>query len=148
MFLQYHDHHDHHDHDHTSLLPSHLLFFWAILFVLFGCFVTLSSRHPSRVTLTRCLGCLGRASSLAPSPLSGGLNLQVLQALPVFSHSFLTTPFTSNIGVPPGCLGGSARGFPSRPVVHVIRLTRVVDFHFRRLASFRFRWQRSAYLSK
>src|SRR6266568_6822428 len=50
--------------------------------------------------------------------------------------SFRTTPFTSDTGVPPGCLVGSARGFPSRPVVHVIRLTRVVDFHFRRLASF------------
>ena len=62
--------------------------------------------------------------------------------------SFRTTPFTSDTGVPPGCLVGSARGFPSRPVVHVIRLTRVVDFHFRRLASFRFRWRRSAYLSE
>ncbi len=148
IFLQYHNHHNHHNHDHTSLLPSHLLFFWAILFVLFGCFVTLSSWHPSRVTLMHCLSCLSRACSLAPSPLSGGLNLQVLQALPVFSHSFHTTPFTSNIGVLPGCLGGSACGFPSHLVVHVICLTHIVDFHFCRLASFHFQWQHSAYLSK
>ncbi len=65
------------------------------------------------------------------------------------SHpSFCTTPFTSDTGVLPGCLVGSAHGFPSCPVVHVIRLTHVVDFHFRRLASFHFRWWCSAYLSK
>ena len=67
---------------------------------------------------------------VAPLLLPGVFNLQVLQALPVFPHSFRTTPFTSNIGVPPGCLGGSARGFLSRLVALMIRLNRVVDFHF------------------
>src|SRR6266702_4262903 len=71
-----------------------------------------------------------------------------LRTVQILCHPLLTTPFASDTGVPPGCLVGSARGFPSRPVVHVIRLTRVVDFHFRRLASFRFRWRRSAYLSE
>ncbi|KAH9018966.1 hypothetical protein EDB84DRAFT_1442248 [Lactarius hengduanensis] len=38
--------------------------------------------------------------------------LQALQTLPVFSHSFPTAPFTSDLGVPPGCLGGSTRVSP------------------------------------
>src|SRR6266702_4724519 len=62
--------------------------------------------------------------------------------------SFPTTPFTSDTGMLPRCLVGSACGFPSRPVVHVIRLTHVVDFHFRRLASFHFWWRLSRSLER
>ena len=71
------------------------------LFALFGCFVTFSSRHPSRAPLTRRPGCLGGMCSFPPSLLHGVLNIQALQALLVFSDSFRTTPFSSNPGVPP-----------------------------------------------
>ncbi|KAH9012003.1 hypothetical protein EDB85DRAFT_1900656 [Lactarius pseudohatsudake] len=50
---------------------------------------------------------LPRRERSLPSPpflLPGVLNPQVLQALPVLSHSFSMTPFTSNDGMPPGCL--------------------------------------------
>ncbi len=63
---------------------------------------------------------------VAPLLLPGVLNLQVLQALPIFPHSFCMMPFTSNIGVLPGCLGGSAHGFLSCLVALMIRLTRVI----------------------
>ncbi|KAI9437084.1 hypothetical protein BJY52DRAFT_1230248 [Lactarius psammicola] len=116
MFLQYHDDDD----DHTSLLPSHLHFFWAIFFVLLGCFVTLSSRHPSRGVF------------VGPLALVWWPQSSSIPSTSCLSHSFRMTPLTSNIGVPPGCFGGSARGFPSTWW----------------LASIRFRWQRSAYLSK
>ncbi|KAI9429187.1 hypothetical protein H4582DRAFT_2065661 [Lactarius indigo] len=50
-----------------------------------------------------------------PYLFPGVFNLQALQSLPVFSHSFPTAPFTSDLGVPPGHLGGSVR-CPSFPL--------------------------------
>jgi len=67
---------------------------------------------------------------VAPLLLPSVFNLQVLQALPIFPHSFCMMPFTSNIGVPPGCLSGSACGFLSRLVALMIHLNCVIDFHF------------------
>ncbi len=118
------------------------------LSVLFGSFVTLSSRRPSRTTLTCRLVASVGCVRCPPSPLSGVLNLQAPRALLVFSHSFRTTPFMSNIGVPPGCLWWEYLWLPLPLVALMIRLTRVVDFHFRRPASLCFRWQCSVYLSK
>jgi hypothetical protein len=114
-----------------TLLPSHLfLFLWASLFALFGSFVTLSSQHPSRATLThRLVASVGCVRS-PPSLLHGALKFQALQALPILSHSFRMAPFTSNLGAPPGCFGGGAHFFPSCLVAFTIRLTCVVDHHW------------------
>jgi hypothetical protein len=67
----------------------------------------------------------------------------------LFSSSlilFRTTPFTSNLGAPPGCLGGGARFFPSRLVALMIRLTCVVDHRWS--TSLHFRCQCTVYLSE
>jgi hypothetical protein len=88
-----------------------------------------SSQHPSQATLTHCLDALvGCVCSPLPScVVSSNFKLSEL-FLSVFSHSFCTAPFTSNLGAPPGCLGGGARVIPSCIVALMICLTCVVDF--------------------
>src|ERR1700754_4462757 len=49
---------------------------------------------------------------LPPLPLAWCPQFQALQSLSIFSHSFPTTPFTSDLGMPPGCLGRSTRDSP------------------------------------
>jgi hypothetical protein len=92
-----------------SLLCFHLA--WASLFaVRIFCHPLLTAPFTSNLDVSS--GCLGGMCSLPPPYLlSGVLNLQTPQALPVFSRSFRTTPFS----VPPGCLGGSAPSLPPPP---------------------------------
>ena len=145
FLLLVHHHHHHHHHHHTTT-PSCLLCYRLTLTLLLGVFVlsrsliTLSSRHPSRATLTCRLGCLG-GSVRCPSLLPGVLDLQVLSNFP---HDTLHERHWRAAWSP----RWECSWLPLPPVAHVIRLTGVVDFHFRRPASLRFRWQCSVYLSK
>jgi hypothetical protein len=94
------------------------------LFALFASFVTLSSRHPSRATLTRRLVASVGCVRCPPFPLAGVLKLQAL-------HRFLLFfPHDTVLGVPPGCPGGSARGFLSRLMARII-LSEFFFFRFR-----------------
>jgi hypothetical protein len=84
------------------------------LFALFASFVTLSSRHPSRATLTCRLVASVGCVRCPPFPLASVLKLQAL-------HPFLTAPFTSNLDAPSGCLGGMC-SLPPFPLAGVLKL--------------------------
>ena len=95
---------------------------------IFGSLVTLSSRHPSRATLTRRLGCLGgMCLLLSPFPLP---------SYPMSSICKLQAVLTISARYPPqatfacrfGCLSGGARGLFSLLVALVDRLFSILDF--------------------
>ena len=94
-------HHTNTLHDIPTILPLPLLLGYSFCFSNF--FVTPSALHPSRASLTCRPGFLGGMCSFPPpSLLHGVLDLQDSQGLLSLSHSFRTTPFTSNSGAPPG----------------------------------------------
>ena len=121
----------------TLLLSHYFLFFWAVLFVLFKYFVTLSSLHPSQETLTRHLGCLGQMCPLPPPPsnvVSSIFKLfKLFSSLPILPAQ---QPSRATLAHRLDCLGRSARGFFSHLMALVICLTSVVDFAQACLASF------------
>src|SRR6266571_4890032 len=91
----------------TTTRASMLTLFLLLgVFVLSRSFVTLSSRHPSRATLTCRLGCLGGSVRCPfPSLFPGALNHQVLRALPVLlsaqhpSRATLACRLVASLGV-------------------------------------------------
>ncbi len=134
-----------HHHRHTTTPPCLLCYHLTLtlllgIFVLSGSLITLSSQHPSRATLTCHLGCLG-GSIRCPSLLPSVLDLQVLLN---FLHDTLHKQHWHAAWLP----RWECSWLPLPLVAHVICLTGVVDFHFRRPASLHFRWQCSVYLSK
>src|ERR1700677_1333466 len=113
----------------THHFPSYCV----TVFTLFGSFVTLSSRHPSRATWTRRLGCLGRMCSLPPpSFLPDVLNLQPFKLQAVCTLS-ARHPSQATLACCLGHIGGGARGFLPPGVT---RDPSVLDFAKACLASF------------
>ena len=144
-----------------SMYPPHLPFLFAAssplpstdtaVFTLFGSFVTLSSRYPSRTARTHRLGCLGRMCSLplpfplTPMSLICNRSRIKLQAVLTLSARH---PAQATLVCRLGCLGGAARGFSSHLVALVIRLSSVLNFRKAWLVFFFLSSWGSLYLSR
>ena len=107
--------------------------------LLFRSFVALSSRYPSQATWTRRLGCLGRMCSLPPSFLltrchqSATFQSSSFKPFSLFPHDTLhKQPWRAALVTSVG----PTRGFSSRLVALVNRLSSVLDFRKAWLASF------------
>ena len=108
------------------------------VFTLFGSFVTLSSRHPSRTARTRRLGCLGRMCLLPlPFPLTPMLLICICSRikLQAILTLFARCPAQATL-CRLGCLGGAAHGSSSCLVALVTCLSSVLDFRKAWLAFF------------
>jgi hypothetical protein len=136
----------HHRHAHTlcypfaTVSPLPLLLGISLRAVRIFCYPLLTT---SRTTLTRRL--VARWDVFVP-PLPSCMVSSNFKLFPSSLIIFRTTHFTSNLGAPPGCLGGGARFFPSRLVALMIRLTCVVDHRWS--TSLHFRCQCTLYLSE